>query len=127
MNKKKIFLIGTITHELPEKFREIQKEIKKNFNCISTYDIELTRGDKIEWVYKQINSADLIVALLPQISFGTSFELGYSIAKNKNIILITSEYILESLKEHPVFYSEKIISLSYRNYKKIRKVIQNLL
>ena len=97
---KKIFIIGTITSKIPQEFKEIEENLKKDFSnqVISTYDEHSQGNEKMNWVFNNIENSSLIVALFPQISFGTSFELGYSIAKDKNILLITLEDVYEKIK-----------------------------
>ncbi len=125
--KNKIFIIGTITNTIPESFVQIEKNLKKDFTCISTYD-ENTEGlEKMNWVYEKIDNSDLVIAIFPQISFGTSFELGYATAKNKKVILISSEYMLETLNKHPVICSKNITPVSFISYENIKKIVSNLI
>lgn len=128
MSDKNIFIVGTITNSLSKEFKEIEKSIKKDLGnkVISTYDKSLSGKKKIEWVFEKINDSEIIIALFPHASFGTSFELGYSIAKEKKVILITSESIYEELKEHPVIYSNNLFIINYKEYEEIKRFIQNL-
>lgn len=122
----KIFIIGTITKDLPKEFIKLKNEITLKFNYTSTYDSKLKDLEKINYVYKNIEEANLIIAFLPTITFGTSFEIGFSTAKNKKIIIITSQKTYDEHKLHPILKQDNIY-IKIINSDDIIFFIQNLL
>jgi nucleoside 2-deoxyribosyltransferase len=131
----KIFISYKFAGEDKETIRELMKKIKltlgkSNHEMFTTFLDEeefkknnATMRQIMDKALNYIDKADLVLCLVkaPDTSLGMNFEIGYTVAKKKKMILAIEKNIQTRWIEH---YADKIIKFSDLEdlYKKLEKI-----
>lgn len=131
----KIFISYKFANEDEQKLEELMKNLKNTLEenkheMITTFfhkeefaKNKTTMRQIMDKAFEYINKSDIVLCIIKsqEKSEGQIFEIGYSIAKNKKIILAIQEGLKTRWIEH---YAEKIIN--FKDLKDLYKKLEQI-